>query len=42
MHNEETCANNVLDGPLVLRDISFEIKSGERVGIGEHLKAFRV
>lgn len=25
-----------LDGPLVLRDINFEIKSGERVGVGEH------
>jgi ABC-type multidrug transport system fused ATPase/permease subunit len=28
------------DGPKVLHDISFHIKSGERVGIGEHMDIF--
>jgi ABC-type bacteriocin/lantibiotic exporter with double-glycine peptidase domain len=30
------------DGPNVLHDVSFIVKSGERIGIGEHIKHFSV
>jgi ABC-type bacteriocin/lantibiotic exporter with double-glycine peptidase domain len=34
---ENLSARYSADGPKVLHDVSFEIKSGERVGIGEAL-----
>lgn len=34
---EKLCARYSPDGPEVLHDISFEIKSGEHVGVGERL-----
>lgn len=34
---ESLSAKYSADGPEVLKDISFEIKSGERVGVGEFM-----
>ena len=35
LHVEHLSARYSLDGPVVLKDISFNIKSGERVGVGK-------
>ncbi len=35
LHVENLCARYSPDGPEVLHNLSFDIKSGERIGVGE-------
>lgn len=39
---EKLSARYSADGPRVLHEISFEVKAGERVGIGEYRATWRV